>query len=179
MKHFIQANVSGQRINSLLVMKRYLFFLFLLQVLTLVLLGQTSSGKCVGVSDGDTISMMQAGSVVKVRLGGIDCPEMGQDFGIRAKQFTSAFVFGGDIEIKEYNQDIYGRIVARVYVDGKDLSLELVRAGLAWHYKKYSSDSVLIEAEEQARRSKKGLWSISNPVPPWEYRRLLRKRRLI
>jgi len=94
---------------------------------------------------------MKAGKAVRILLEGIDCPESGQDFGAKAKVFTSGLVFGKDVEVKEYNLDRYGRTVARVYVDSKDLSLELVQAGLAWHFKKYSSDVVLAEAEEQAR----------------------------
>jgi len=118
---------------------------------------------------------MHSGKSVKIRLEGIDCPEMGQDFGTKAKQFTSAFVFGKDVEVKEYYPDRYGRMVARVFEGGQDVSLELVKAGLAWHYKQYSKDPVLAEAEDQARRQKKGLLSIPNPVPPWEYRRLHRR----
>ena len=55
------------------------------------------------------------------------------------------------------------------------MSLELIKAGLAWHYKRYSSDPVLAKAEEQARRQKLGLWSMPNPIPPWEYRRWHRR----
>lgn len=141
----------------------------------MALFGGTYTGKCVGVSDGDTISVMKSGRAVKIRLEGIDCPEMGQDFGTRAKQFTSALVFGKDVEVKEYSRDIYRRTVARVYVQGKDVCLELVKAGLAWHFKKYSSDAALAEAKVQARRAKKGLWSMPNAVPPWEYRKLHRR----
>ena len=136
---------------------------------------ETFSGRCVGVHDGDTISVMKAGKAVKIRLEGIDCPELGQDFGTRAKQFTSALVFGKDVQVKEYNLDRYGRMVARIYVEGKDVCLELVKAGLAWHYKHYSSDPVLAEAEVEARRAKRGLWSMPNPLPPWEYRKLHRR----
>jgi len=144
----------------------------LLLLLTVPLLaGETYTGKCVGVHDGDTISAMKAGSAVKIRLEGIDCPELGQDFGTRAKQFTSAMVFGKDVQVKEYNLDMYSRMVARIYVDGKDLSLELIKGGLAWHYKRYSSDPTLAEAEEQARKARRGLWSMPSPVPPWEYRK--------
>lgn len=139
------------------------------------LAAETYTARCVGVHDGDTISVMKAGRAVKIRLEGIDCPELGQDFGTRAKQFTSALVFGKDVEVREYNLDVYGRIVARISVEGKDLSLELVKAGLAWHYKKYSSDPVLAEVEAEARKAKKGLWSMPNPMPPWEYRRIHRR----
>jgi endonuclease YncB( thermonuclease family) len=156
-------------------MKCKLATLLMLLLATPLLAGETYTGKCVGVHDGDTISVMKAGRAVKIRLEGIDCPELGQDFGTRAKQFTSALVFGKDVEVKEYNRDIYRRTVARVFVEGEDLSLALVMAGLAWHYKHYSSDPVLAEAEVEARRAKRGLWSMPNPVPPWEYRRLHRR----
>ena len=148
----------------------------LLAVLTVpFLLGETYIGRCVGVSDGDTISVMHNGRANKIRLEGIDCPELGQDFGMRAKQFTSAMVFGKDVEVREFNLDRYGRTVARVLVDGKDLSLELVKAGLAWHYRQYSSERVLAQAQIEARLAKRGLWSMPDPVPPWVYRRNLRK----
>jgi micrococcal nuclease len=88
-----------------------------------------------------------------------------------AKQFTSGLVIGKDVEVKEYYPDRYGRMVARILVAGKDVSLELVKAGLAWHFKRYSSDPVLAEAEVQARRAKVVLWSMPGAVPPWEWRR--------
>jgi endonuclease YncB( thermonuclease family) len=103
---------------------------------------------------------MKAGRAVKIRLEGVDCPELGQDFGTKAKQFTSALVFGKHVVVREYNLDRCGRMVARVFVGGQDVSLDLVRAGLAWHYKKFSSDHVLAEAEVEARRAKVGLWSM-------------------
>lgn len=114
---------------------------------------------------------MQAGRALKILLGGIDCPEIGQDFGTKAKQFTSVLVFGKDVEVKEYYPDRYGRMVARILVGGQDMSLELVRVGLAWHFKRYLSDPVLAEAEVEARKAKVGLWSMPSPVPPWEWRR--------
>jgi micrococcal nuclease len=145
-----------------------LLSLLLMLLTTSLLAGETYSSKCVGVTDGDTISVMKAGKAIKIRLEGIDCPESGQDFGAKAKQFTSALVFGKDIQVKEYNLDRYGRMVARIYVQGSDVSMELIRAGLAWHYKQYSSDQALAEAEERARKAKRGLCLMPNPVPPWE-----------
>ncbi len=61
-------------------------------------------------------------------------------------------------------------MVARVIVDGTDVSLALVEAGLAWHYKQYSDDPVLAAAEVVAKAKKVGVWSLPNPVPPWAYR---------
>jgi micrococcal nuclease len=148
----------------------------LLIILPLLSSAETYTGKCVGVHDGDTISVMKAGRAAKIRLEGIDCPELGQDFGTRAKQFTSTLVFGKDVQLNEFYPDQYGRMVARVLIGGQDVSLELVKAGLAWHYKRYSSDPALAEAEAEARRLKKGLWSMPHPIPPWEYRKLHMRR---
>ena len=128
------------------------------------------SGSVVGVTDGDTIAVMHAGRAVRVRLEGIDCPERGQDFGQRAKQFTSDMAFGKEAVVGVRNVDRYGRLVARVTVDGEDVSLALVRSGLAWHYTKYSRDPELAEAEMAAKSAKVGLWSRLDAIPPWEFR---------
>ena len=103
-------------------------------------------------------------------------PEKGQDFGQRAKQFTSDMAFGKDAVVEVRDVDRYGRLVARVAVDGEDLSLALVRSGLAWHYTKYSRDPKLTEAEMPAKSAKVGLWSRSDPIPPWEFRQPARFR---
>ena len=128
------------------------------------------AGRVVGVTDGDTISVMRDGRSVRVRLEGIDCPERGQDFGQRAKQFTSDMAFGKDAVVEVRDVDRYGRLVARVSVGGEDVSLALVRSGLAWHYTKYSRDPKLAEAEITAKSAQLGLWSRSAPTPPWEFR---------
>ena len=80
-------------------------------------------------------------------------------------------VFQKQVKIEPVDKDRYGRIVAWVIVDGENLCEELVRAGLAWHYKKYSSHQSLADLEIQAQRKKIGLWSDPRPVPPWAYRR--------
>jgi endonuclease YncB( thermonuclease family) len=129
------------------------------------------TGKVVGVTDGDTISVMRDGRAVWVRLEGIDCLENGQDFSKRAKQFTSEMTFGKDASIDVRDIDRYGRLVARVHIDDQDVSVALVHAGLAWHYTQYSNDPKLATAEIAARSAKVGLGGQSNPVPSWEFRR--------
>ena len=131
--------------------------------------------ECVGVTDGDTVTVLRGKRQIKVRLEGIDCPELHQAFGTRARQYTSSLVFAKKVTVRAMYLDRTGRTVSRVIVNGKDTSLALVEAGLAWHYKRYSSDPLLVRAEEQARRSKKGLWSAPNPVPPWDWRRTERR----
>jgi micrococcal nuclease len=89
----------------------------------LILLFMTSvclawSGKVVGISDGDTITVLKGTTPFKIRLYGIDCPERGQAFGKRAKQFTSDMVFLKHVKIEPVDKDRYGRLVACVFVDG-------------------------------------------------------------
>jgi len=152
-------------------MRKFFCLLYVFLILyPCALFAGTFSGKCVGIGDGDTISVMRYGRAIKVRLEGIDCPELGQAFGTKAKRFTSAMVFRKTVDVREYDKDEYGRIVGRVYVEGKDLSLELVNAGLAWRFER-GQDLMIKRAEAQARTQKLGLWSTPNPIPPWEYRR--------
>lgn len=129
------------------------------------------AGRVVAVHDGDTISVLVGRRTVKVRLEGIDCPELGQAYGRVAKTFTSVHAFGRYVEVDETTLDRYGRSVGRVVVNGEDLSLAIVSAGLAWHYTQYSADRTLDAAEQSARAAHRGLWSQPNPVPPWVYRR--------
>lgn len=83
-----------------------------------------------GVSDGDTISVMRGGKAVKVRLHGIDCPEKKQLFGTLAKQYTSEMAFGKEVEVRVKTADRYGRLVGEVILpDGSDLNKELVHFG--------------------------------------------------
>lgn len=124
----------------------------------------------VSVADGDTITVLKERQQIRIRLDGIDCPEGGQDFGTRAKQFTASLVFGREVEIEPRDTDRYGRTVARVFVGGKDVSLELVKAGLAWHFKRYSADATLASAEVEARNERRGLWADPHAVPPWDFR---------
>ena len=127
--------------------------------------------RCVGITDGDTITVLVGADRKKIRLEGVDAPERGQPFSNRSRQFISSLVSNREVRILPREQDRYGRLVARVRVDDLDLSLELVRAGLAWHYKRYSSDPGLAAAELQARTERLGLWSLTAPVPPWEVKR--------
>jgi micrococcal nuclease len=128
------------------------------------------TGMVVAIADGDTITVMRDHAAVKIRLDGVDCPERGQDFGARAKQFTSGLVFNKMVTVDVKTMDRYGRLVSRVSVGGEDLSLALVKAGYAWHFKQYSRDPALAQAEVTARAQHLGLWRQTNPQPPWEFR---------
>lgn len=128
-------------------------------------------GRVIGVSDGDTITVLRDRHPEKIRLHGIDAPEKGQPFGERAKQFTSERAFGREVSIRVVDHDRYGRTVAEVILaDGRSLNRELVRAGYAWWYRRYSSDRGLGDLEAQARAARSGLWADAHAVAPWEWR---------
>lgn len=129
------------------------------------------SGKVVGVADGDSITVMHDGKGEKIRLYGIDCPEKRQAYGKKAKQFTSRMVFQKIVDVKPTTKDRYGRTIAWISIEGASLNEGLLKAGLAWHYKKYSSDKNLAELEAQARSLKTGLWADPKAQSPWEFRR--------
>jgi micrococcal nuclease len=135
---------------------------------------QTITGKVVGVADGDTVTVLQNQNQYKIRLYGIDTPEKGQDFGNRAKQFTSDLIFGKEVRVIEKDVDRYGRVVGMIYIGNICVNEEIVREGLAWVYDYYCKDSVCREwagLEAQARQSSIGLWSHPDPIPPWDYRK--------
>jgi hypothetical protein len=86
------------------------------------------TGRVVGVTDGDALTVLRGRTPVKIRLHGIDCPESGQDFGSRAKRATSELAFGKDVTVRPVDTDRYGRTVAVVVLpDGRSLNHELVR----------------------------------------------------
>jgi len=125
------------------------------------------------VTDGDTISVLTADNqTIRLRLKGIDAPERGQPFGNNAKQFLSDLVFGESVRVVVLDTDHYGRSVAEVYAGEDRITLELVRAGLAWHYKYHSDDADLAAAEVSAQTNELGLWSDRRRVAPWDWRKL-------
>jgi len=132
------------------------------------------AGQCVGVTDGDTITVMHDGRGEKIRLYGIDTPEKSQDFGNKAKWFLSDLVFKKIVEVQPQDTDRYGRTVGIVLVSGINVNQEIVKAGYAWVYRQYCKQAFCAEwlnLESTARRNGIGLWSHSDPIPPWEYRR--------
>jgi len=135
-----------------------------------------TTGRVVAVSDGDTITVQLNKKQVKVRLAGIDAPEKGQDYANAAKEMLSYLVFSRTINLEGRKVDRYGRFVSKVLSDGKDINLEMVKLGLAWHYKKYESEQsfsdrrAYAQAETDAKKSSLNIWRYSNPVAPWDYR---------
>ena len=159
-------------------MKIFLFILTLIPSLSNLNAQQISKfieGKVVGVRDGDTIVILFDEKPLVIRLAHIDCPELKkkQPFGAAAKKFTSDFCFGKIVRVENDEKfDRNQRLIAVVYNEnGINLNRQLVKAGLAWHFRKYSSDQVYAQLEIRARNNRIGLWSENNPVPPWDWRK--------
>ncbi len=130
-----------------------------------------AGGRVLRVRDGDSIAVQRDGVGIEVRLDGIDCPELAQAFGWKAKQYTSDLVLGKAVRLVEKGRDKYGRVLAEVFLaDGRSLNRELVAAGSAWWYRKHSSDRGLEALEREARAARRGLWATQDPVPPWDFR---------
>ena len=135
-------------------------------------------GKVVAVLDGDTIEVLDgAKKLHRVRFDGIDAPERGQPFGNRAKSTLSDLVFGKNVRVDTEGPDKYDRTIGRVHVDGRDVGLAMLEAGVAWHYTKYDQSNEYAAGEKSARDARRGLWADRSPVPPWEWRKLSKAER--
>lgn len=137
----------------------------------------TVSGKVVGITDGDTITILKDQTPVKVRLYGIDCPEKKQPYGTKAKQYTSDKCFGKVVTVKEHGKDRNKRTIGEVILpDNRSLNQLLVKDGMAWWFREYApKDTTLEVLENEARKAKRGLWQDNAPVPPWEFRKQKKK----
>jgi endonuclease YncB( thermonuclease family) len=146
--------------------------LFLLLIIALpVSASPVYEGKVVGISDGDTITVLVGGrQQLKVRLAEIDAPEKSQAYSQRSKQSLSDLAFGKQVRVEQQDSDRYGRVVGRVYAGGLDVNAEQIRKGMAWVYRQYNIDRSLLVIESEAKSAKRGLWSERNTaleVPAW------------
>ena len=139
-------------------------------------------GRVVGVTDGDTITLLDANNNQhKVRLTSIDAPEKKQPFGQASKESLSQLVFGKAVEVDWSKKDRYKRILGKVLINGSDANLEQIKRGLAWHYSKYMKEQPYEErfnyivAQTEAKTRRLGLWSQPNPVAPWDWRKQARE----
>ena len=135
------------------------------------------SYRVISVSDGDTITIMMNGEKQKIRLYGIDTPEINQSFGTEAKQFLSDQILNKEVEIEVKDTDRYKRLVAIVYLNNKSMNELLLKEGWAWWYEAYSKKEYKYrELQEEAQRRKRGMWRNKGNIPPWEFRKTKKKK---
>ena len=134
------------------------------------------------VYDGDTITCVGNGITIKVRLVGIDAPETskkknspGQAYSQQSKKALAGLVLNKTIEVKGYGLDKYNRVLGEIFIDGKNVNLEMIKRGMAESYKGkpasgFNAESYL-EAEKEAKSALKGMWSLKEKyISPKEWR---------
>lgn len=142
---------------------------------------RTVEGTVTRVFDGDTVTLVTPeGTKLRVRLYGIDAPEIrhekvpGQPFGKEATAALELLVLGRRVTVDIVDIDAHRRMVGIVHRSGMDINRAMIRKGYAWAYRRYLSSpyaSLYIDAENEAREKRRGLWRQANPDPPWEFKR--------
>lgn len=127
--------------------------------------------RVIGITDGDTLTVLHNRTPIKVRLANVDSPEKSQSYGQVSKRSLSDLCYGKDALLNVQSTDRYGRTVAEVVCDGVNVNRVQVQRGMAWVYERYNKDRSLIAFQREAKAAKKGLWADPSPVPPWEFRR--------
>ena len=130
----------------------------------------TLNGKVVGIIDGDTFEMLVDEKPVRVRLHAIDCPERTQHYYQQSKDGLSGIIFSKKVRVEVTGKDRFNRIIGDVYLNSDFVNAMMIERGLAWHFTRYSDDPKLSALEAQARERGVGLWSLPDPVAPWEFR---------
>jgi len=154
---------------------------------------RTVDGIVTQITDGDTVKLeTEEGTKLKIRLYGIDAPETekinhrtgavskaGQPYGEEAYKALKSKMLDSKVKVDIMAIDRYKRMVGIVYLNNRNINLEMVKEGWAWAYREYLDRpyaSEYIDAEGEARTKKLSLWQQPNPQPPWEFRKLMRLR---
>jgi endonuclease YncB( thermonuclease family) len=125
------------------------------------------------VHDGDTVSCLDTeGRRQKIRLVGIDAPELAQPFGDESRQALVSKLSGGLVRVEGEARDQYGRLLALLWINDRDINREMVADGWAWAFGGFAADENLVVLESAARRERRGLWQGDDPLPPREWRTL-------
>lgn len=140
---------------------------------SIIVIPNLFSGRVTGIIDGDTYDVLYKGAERRIRLAHIDCPEKKQPFGTKAKLFASNLCFGEMVTVKiQGKPDRNGRLIAEIITEqGVNINKELVKNGLAWHYKAYSDNIEYAQLEIEAKKGKMAIWSEANPIEPWRWRK--------
>lgn len=129
------------------------------------------TGLVVRIISGDAVVLLDAGRHQhEIRLTQIIAPKKTQPWGARSKQALATMIYHKDVVVYVEGKDKYGRTLGRIYLHGKDINRAMLDQGEAWVYRKYVTDTSLLEDEDYAHHRKLGLFSQPHPIPPWEWR---------
>lgn len=128
-------------------------------------------GYVVKVSDGDSFLIKSYGKKIRVRMYGIDAPELKQRYGKESKKYLENLILGKKVDLKVLYEDKYKRKIAKVYYRGKEINLEMLRSGNVWFYEYHAKrEKEYRKAYEKAKKERLGLWRDKNPENPREFR---------
>lgn len=129
------------------------------------------TGKVTKIPDGDTFYLKNGNKTYKVRMYGIDAPELKQSYGKESKRYLEKLILYKNVNLKIMSKDKYGRVVGKVFFHNKDINLMMIKSGNAWFYDYYAkNERKYEEAFKYARKNKLGLWKHKNPENPRDYR---------
>src|SRR5215213_8197460 len=154
-------------------MKRYLLltlsFVFLLST---DVNAASLFGKVIDVSSGDVITVFNLNRPVRVKLLGVDAPEMDQAFGDVAKKHLSDLIYDKSVSVEYAGISADGSLAGRVLLNGSDIGAQMIRDGAAWFdpnnlsHLSTTDREVYHDSEQAARSERRGLWETENPVAP-------------
>lgn len=145
------------------------FVLILILLLSFNGFSQKYEGTIIRVIDGDTYIFLTSSGSFTVRMLGIDAPERDQPFSKESSEFLSQYL-NKQAVTNVNGTDKDERSVGTLFVNGRNINLLSIKAGCAWHYKRYSDNKDYAAAEEYAQRNKLKIWSLPNPIAPWTWR---------
>ncbi|WP_277201650.1 thermonuclease family protein [Victivallis vadensis] len=160
-------------------MRKLIAILFLLLAVVAQTRADTLRARVLWIHDGDTVSVAAPNGLwFKVRLWGVDAPELDQPGGRDSMMALIRLVGRKQVTVDIKDRDRYGRLVGVIIYRKKDINLEMLKLGQAWYYKQYApKQKSYAEAEAEAREKRRGLWSESDPVAPWEWRKQQRQKK--
>ena len=133
-----------------------------------------NAAEVIGVVDGDSITVKIDQTDYRIRLAEIDAPEISQLWGKESKLALKETLENKEVVIEVIDVDRYSRLVARIFLDGRQINREMLEEGHAWVYLEYLRDESLLTSEALARRKKLGLWGSAEVIPPWQWRKNMR-----
>ena len=165
---FSRTNLEGTSMRSLTVFA----VLMALAPVASAQFPRTFDAEVLSVSDGDTIRVRESnGDVHRLRFNAVDAPEVDQPFGNESTDFVRGMVEGKTVTVMAEGEDDFGRLIANIEVDGKNVNQELLKAGLAWWFYHFSDEQELAELEAEAKAMRRGLFMSETPIYPRNWRR--------
>lgn len=121
------------------------------------------------VESGDTLTLLENGKPVTLRLAEIDAPELDQPYGDASRKSLEDLCKGKDASYESMGKSVGGAQLATVICGDVDASRTQLKRGMAWVQPRLDNDPAFILIQDFVWRDKIGLWADADPVPPWEW----------